>query len=453
MSRSIAAAAAAGTQGTDIGATTIDTARGRLRVVRRRTPYSQIACAMLFAQVGSMADPPGRSGLAHLFEHALFAGASGYPTAAEVADAAAVLGCRHNAHTYREYMYFYLSGPCTTARQACELLLTCYTRPAFAPAEIAKQRAVIEQELKLFAGQRERRLRDLVEQAVYGTGDAGRGPLGVASEIAAATDDDLRWFASHIAGPEQVTLIVDGPGDPLSGLGDTGEDWRPHARAAAGDLGTGYGPRMNILLPAETETALLAIAIPGPCYELNLRETYALRLFHTIMGGSASARLQQRLRDKLGLAYHARTTLEMHAATGALLFVLGCPARQAGQAAQAVMDLVGEGLAEGIEPGELARAREINRGTHVHERETAVGRCQVSGYELLRRGVIDDGTAQFDLWADISADEVSAVALRVLRPDDARAAAVGPRALTDIAVPGLTATWLSGDRHDVNSAE
>lgn len=410
-------------------------------VLNVHSPFSQTACCLLFISAGSWLDPVGRCGLAHMYEHAFFAGASGLPTAAEVADEAAGLGCRHNAHTSREYMYFYLSGPATTARAAIDLLAACYRQAEPTPAELDKQRKAIYSELELFAGQRERRLRDLAARALYGDDGPGRPPLGVAAEIGDVTTADLRWFAEEAARRSRITLITDSPHEPagpqaspsLAGLPAAGQF------AVADDS---YGPAVNVLLPADTGAVLMALVIPGPSYQLTLRETYALRLFHSIVGGSASARLQRRLRDQLGLAYQARTTLEMHATTGALLLLLTCRPAEFAQVATVAIDVVTSALAEEVDAAELARAREINRGTHVHERETAVGRCLVAGLELMRRQRVGHDAELFELWGDIGVAEVAAVASRVLRPELARAAVIGPESLTRVTgISALPQAW------------
>ena len=80
-------------------ATTPDLGDG-IGVLNVHSPFSQTACCLLFISAGSWLDPVGRCGLAHMYEHAFFAGASGLPTAAEVADEAAGLGCRHKVYTH-----------------------------------------------------------------------------------------------------------------------------------------------------------------------------------------------------------------------------------------------------------------------------------------------------------------------------------------------------------------
>ncbi|MFE2426482.1 insulinase family protein [Streptomyces sp. NPDC059373] len=48
-------------------------------------------------------------------------------------------------------------------------------------------------------------------------------------------------------------------------------------------------------------------AVPGDGYTLSHREMQCLRLFNTVLGGSASSRLSSRIRDREGLSYRVRS--------------------------------------------------------------------------------------------------------------------------------------------------
>jgi predicted Zn-dependent peptidase len=422
-----------------------DFAFGRVRVIRRVTPSTSASCAMAFVGAGSWFDPPGQSGLGHLYEHGFFAGAGRYPTAVSVAEAIADLGCQFNAHTQREHSHYYITGPCTTADQVLDILLTCYAAPRFDPAELGKQQTAIQNEVRLYAGQRERRLRDLASRALYGP-LLGASPLGDSADIASLTRDDLRWYARHAAVPERVTIAIDGPAKARSSADILGRHLGslPECQPAPAAPVT-YGKRINVHLALDSPLAFGALVVPGVSYELSRREMYAMRLFHTVLGGGPTSRLLTLLRDRLGVSYQASTALEPHAATGALLAIFGCDERSLSRVVTAVYDLLRQAADEPITPSELTRAREINRGIHVRERETSVGRCKVAAHDLFRRGDLSSEQDLFDLWADIGAEEVTQAVGRHLRLNDVRFVTVAPESVRVSldALPFLSAAWES----------
>lgn len=399
-----------------------------VRVVRTAARHGQAASALAFLEAGSWSDPIGRSGLAHLYEHGFFAGAGELPTAAAIAAAVDGLGCTTNAVTRGEYSYFHVSGPYTTRRRALDLLLTCFRAPCWNPDELRKQRAAMAAELRLFADSPQRRLRELANVALHGPGQFGRNPLGDLDEIGRLERDDVAWFAAHVADPSRVIIAVDSPveDDNLDTLLAGHLDYISTVDAPTAAAPGRYGPPVNLHLRYDTKVALVALVVPGVSYQMTLREMYAMRLMHTILGGGRSSRLVALLRDRLGLSYQARTALEPHAETGALLVVFGCAPESVRDAVTAVYPLVEQALAERPSPDELARAVEINRGTHVRERETAAGRCLSAAHETFRRGGAATDEELFDTWGAIGADEVLEVANRALRLADARCVVVGP---------------------------
>ncbi|WP_035799126.1 M16 family metallopeptidase [Kitasatospora mediocidica] len=416
-------------------------------LVRQSPGRGRSASAMVYLSAGSWSDPVGASGLAHLYEHAFFAGAGPHPTAGRIAAAVSALGCTMDARTAAEYSYFRLSGPDETLREAVDLLLTCYTRPGWDPAELAAQRTAIRNELRLFADNRSRRLRQLVTRALHGDGRFGLPALGVAEQLDGLDRESIAGFAADSAGPGRLTLLVDSPReDP--GIERTVQRHLPLSAAPVppppGPHPRAYGPRGHTVLAVPGRTVLAALAVPGPSYRLGNRDIYALRLFHSIVGGMPGSRLGELLRNRLGLSYQARTVLELHAATGALLVLFSCLPEDLAKAFDAVHDLLGRALAEPPSAEELARAVAVNRGIHVRDRETAEGRCLVTGNEVLRRGAPQPEEELFALWGDISASDVVTVARRELRPELARAVVVGPQ---DCHLPLLDRDELPGPWH------
>ncbi|OKJ72763.1 M16 family metallopeptidase [Streptomyces sp. CB02460] len=402
------------------------------------------ACAMVFVTAGSWSDPPGRSGLAHLWEHAFFAGSGRHRTARDFAAAASALGHTFNGHTAAEYTYFYLSGPADTLDRAMDLLLTCYTAPRWDDGEMAIQRRAIDNELRVFGDDRQRRVRQLATEALHGTGPFALSPLGRTAEIASLTGSDVAAFAREHAGPGRLAVLVDSPAHD-SRLDDViARHFAPaRSRPTTGPAPAGYGPLTHLALELAGRTAVVALAVPGVSYRLTTREMYAMRLFHSILGGIPGSRVGTRLRDELGLAYQARTVLEPHAATGALITLFTCAPERVTEAVCAVTRILDEALDAPVSAAELARAVAMNRGIHARDRETPTARCLVRGREILRRGALPPEEEQFALWGDIGADEVLTTARRVLLPWQTRCAVVGPpgthQPLTE--APELPGAW------------
>jgi predicted Zn-dependent peptidase len=175
-----------------------------LAVVVSPDPRLGFAVVDTWHGVGSMADPPGRSGLAHLAEHVCF-------------DDASLLGGRGaaaNATTSFERINFVDAGPVDTlphmlARVADRVARGCLSPPV---AQLARHRDVVVQEIR----QRE-------DAARFGSGlrrslrllfgadhPFGRPALGAADELSAVTGEDVAAFIADGFGCRNSVVSVVG---------------------------------------------------------------------------------------------------------------------------------------------------------------------------------------------------------------------------------------------------
>lgn len=86
-----------------------------LRVVLHHDPLRTVAAVNVLYRVGSKHDPPGRSGMAHLFEHLMFAGSEHVPN---FDDALQLAGGENNAVTGPDYTLYYETLPAQNVETA-----------------------------------------------------------------------------------------------------------------------------------------------------------------------------------------------------------------------------------------------------------------------------------------------------------------------------------------------
>ncbi|WP_164836526.1 insulinase family protein [Actinacidiphila soli] len=126
--------------------------------------------------------------------------------------------------------------------------------------------------------------------------------------------------------------------------------------------------------------------MPGDGYTLSHREMQCLRLFNTVLGGSASSRLRSRIRDREGLSYRVRSVLEPLADVGGLLTLFTCVPDGLPRILAAVRGVLDEMLTDDVTEQELARARAMTKGIYAREREDSVSHARLPALGLFRRG-------------------------------------------------------------------
>ena len=275
------------------------TLRNGLRLIVQEHRAADITAVYLFVGTGSRYEAPDQLGYAHFQEHMLFKGTDTFGPG-HIDRVVEGVGGRSNAVTSFDYTTFYLVLPTEATVTAIELLADMAFRSSFAPAEVAREREVIFEEARI----EQDNPRSAIVRQLYGMVFAGhpygRPVLGTRETMNAATQERLRAFNRRWYVPDNMTLVVAGPVD-LATVRAAAE--RTFGRMPA----TGYkSPALTAPRPLKGGTrrtmerdeqqAHLALGWLAPRSDDASGD--AVDLLATILAGTESSRLAQRLRDQ-----------------------------------------------------------------------------------------------------------------------------------------------------------
>jgi zinc protease len=273
--------------------------RNGMRLIVQDHRASDIVAIYLFVGVGVRYEAPDQLGYAHFQEHMLFKGTDRFGPG-YVDRTVEGVGGRSNAVTSFDYTSFYLVLPSDAIASGIELLADMAFRSSFAPDEIGREREVIFEETRI----EQDNPRSAIVRQLYGMVFAGnpygRPVLGTRETMQAATQERLRAFNRRYYVPENMTLVVAGPVDPVAVRGAVE---RTFGRVAA----TGYKPTpapaparltggVRRSVERDEQQAHLALGWLAPRSDDASGD--AVDLLATILAGTESSRLAQRLRDK-----------------------------------------------------------------------------------------------------------------------------------------------------------
>lgn len=176
-------------------------------VENRRAP---VVAHMVWYKTGSIDDPAGKSGVAHLLEHMMFKGTKTVPDG-EFSKIVARNGGEENAVTSYDYTAYYQN----IARDRLELVMFLesdrmknlrFGERDFAPElEVVKEERLMRTENKPAALLAERRA-----AALWGEHPYGRPVIGFKKELHALKPDDVRAFYKKHYAPDNAILVVAG---------------------------------------------------------------------------------------------------------------------------------------------------------------------------------------------------------------------------------------------------
>jgi predicted Zn-dependent peptidase len=325
----------------------------------------------LYADVGARSEPAGLSGLAHMVEHMVFKGA-GSRDARALAEAAEDAGGSLNAWTARDQTVFHARMLADDLPLGVDLIADLVRAPHLEADELERERGVVLAELGEARDTPDDIIFDQLQGAAFGAHPLALPVLGDEAGIAAIDTEAMRdWIATQYR-PAGLILAAAGKVDEDALL--------QLAEARFGDMAPGAAspPAPARFVGGAThdrrrfDQTHIAFAHPGAANRD--ADVHALGLFAGAVGGGASSRLFQELREKRGLAYSIYAWTHSYADTG--LFGVYCAtARADAAAAYALARQVLLETAETLSDAELARARAQAKAGLLMGLESVAQRC------------------------------------------------------------------------------
>jgi predicted Zn-dependent peptidase len=389
-------------------------------------PGVHTATVTLLADCGAQNESEPLNGIAHLFEHMVFKGAGGR-SAREISEAIEDVGGELNACTERDSTSFTASVLAEHVPLAVELLSDLVVRPTLDPDDLDREKHVVLQELAEALDTPSDIIFDELWAAAFADQPLGRSILGSEASLERITISDLHaWRNNHYNG---CGLILSAAGNVdhgamvalaerhLGGL-EAGSATSSPPAVFTGATRIGRTP---------SEQAHITLALQGP--GIRASDYLPARLFADVVGGGASSRLFQELREDRGLAYSVSAALHAYRQLG-IFYVHAATSRADGAGAARLISEVLARAAEDVTERELRRVKNQARAGLLMQLESSWGQAASAARQTLFYGQLREP-------AELSA-ELEAVTL-----DEVRAAGAvmlsGPIARASIGMPALRA--------------
>jgi predicted Zn-dependent peptidase len=396
------------------------------RIVSEKVESVRSVSIGFWIGAGSRDEHDENAGVTHFIEHLLFKGSRDH-TAQQIAEIFDGLGGELNAATSREHTVVYARVPDAHVATALDVMADMVLAPTL--ADLDSEREVVLEEIAMYEDSPQELVHDLFSEAVFENHALGRPVIGTADVIGSIGRDEVAGY--HDTMYVGANIVISAAGnvdhDDLLTLLERVE------RTRAGAL-AGAPPARRLLVHEPSpgarfqrkDTEQYHVCVGAPGISRSDRRRFAASLLDAILGGSASSRLFQEIREKRGMAYSVYTFLSQYSDTGLVGFYLGT--REENLAA--CLDIAGEQIGEiasgRLRPEELARAKENIKGRIMLSMESTSNRMSRLGKSL----VTDTELLTFErLIAEIDAvdaDEIAELAAFFLAAPRLSAAGIGP---------------------------
>ena len=399
----------------------------QLRVLTSTMPHSMSVSMTITVGAGSRYEPDELAGLSHFLEHLPFKGTESWPTARHVSEAIEGVGGVMNASTDRELTVFWCKVARLHFRQAFAVLLDMVLNPLLDPQEMEKEREVIQEELRMTYDYPTNRVDLLIDEIMWPEQAMGRDVGGTPDSVNAISVNDVREYMEHQYNPANVVITVVGNVDHdevVELIAEATKNWKPGESLDWEPVTENDAGSMARVEQKRSDQAHICLGLPG--ISLTDPDRHAFAILNGILGDGMSSRLFLNLRENQGLAYDVSSSLSHFRDCGSMVIYCGVEPKKTREAVQAVMGELA-GMRREVPLPELNKAKEFAKGHLLLRMEdTRSVAAWLGTQELLlgRIATVDDIVQKID---DVTADDVTRVAERLINPDKLRLAVVGPR--------------------------
>lgn len=410
------------------GALEVATLRNGLRVVLAPDRSSAVVGVAVFYDVGFRSEPEGRTGFAHLFEHLMFQG-SEHVGKMQHAHYVQGAGGTLNGSTHPDFTNYFEALPANALELALFLEADRMRSLVLSEENLANQVAVVENEIRVNV------LNQpyggfpwiLLPPVAFDTFANAHNGYGDFAELEAATLEDARDFFERYYAPSNAVLALAGDLDADRALalvekhfGDVPARPAPdHPDLREPEIS---GERRKEVVDRLAPTPALAVGWRAPDPDREPDEFLAAVVLAEALAEGDASRLRRRLVLDERLAVDVEAYLGLFGdpfeQRAPMLFTVTAthPREVDPDRVLAAIDDELRRVAEGVEPGELARVVARLEAQLLRRLDHVMGRALQLGMFQLVRG---DAAALDELFGrlrQVRGDDVAAAAA-ALRPD------------------------------------
>lgn len=360
------------------------TCKNGVRTVLENIPTVRSVTIGIWVLAGSRNETKQTNGISHFLEHMFFKGTK-TRTAQDIAEAFDSIGGQVNAFTSKEYTCYYARVLDSHKEYALDILADMFFNSKFDEEEMAREKKVILEEIKMSEDTPDDIIHDLLANAAYDGHPLGYPILGTEEHLNSFTSDSLRNYIREKYVPENIVISV---------AGNVDEAFISKVEEHFGSFESEASPT-HLLIPdfhsksvrrqKDTEQAHLCMGYPG--LPVGDEQVYSLILMNNVLGGSMSSRLFQEVRENRGLAYSVFSYHSSFLDSGMLTIYAGTGKDQLSELQDTIQTTIQNLIRDGLTDKEIRNSKEQMKGNLTLSLESTNSRMSRNGRNelLLKR--------------------------------------------------------------------
>ncbi len=393
-----------------------------LRVASEFRPDVHGVAFGTWIRVGSRDEAEPVAGVSHLIEHLLFRGTERHD-ALSIAESFDRFGAELQASTSREETDIYARVLGEHLPDAIDIVGSMVAKPEF--NDIQPEREVVLEELALYEDTPDDLVHDLLGSELFPDQAVGRPIAGFVRTVDALDEGTIRDHHAEHYNANQIVFAAAGAIEHAELLA--------LAEASFDGLQTGVVSERIAAIAApggesflERDTEQTHIAIGGVGIGRQDERRFAMAVLDQILGGGASSRLWQEIREQRGLVYSVYSYVAYLEETGQIGLALGTRTENLSEALEVASAEIGSLAAGKFRAGEVVRAKENLKARLLLNMDSTAARMSRLGRSLVSNVPLMTDTEVARRIDEVSESDVQALVAELYSPAGLTVAGIGP---------------------------
>jgi predicted Zn-dependent peptidase len=344
-----------------------------LTVITEQMQHIRSASIGIWLETGSRDEDPEWNGISHFIEHMVFKGTK-HRTAEQIARQVDSIGGNMDAFTAKECICFNVKVLDEHLPVALDILSDLVLHPVFDVQDIARERGVIIEEIKMDEDNPDYLVHEIFTQNFWKDHPLGKPILCTKETVKRFQREPILEAYSHRFAPGNIIVSAAGNLDHERFVELVSKHFESMKPTKNGFHSSAPKVVSRIILRNKKALEQVQLCIGVPSHPIAHEKRHAGYILNTLLGGGMSSRLFQNIRERQGLAYSIYSDLNPYRDTGCLAVYAGTSRESAVKVVQSVVSEFRKLRIEAVPEEELRRSKDQLKGSLMLSLESSTAR-------------------------------------------------------------------------------
>ena len=344
-----------------------------LAVITEEMEHIRSVSIGIWIKTGSRDEDKQWNGISHFVEHMVFKGTQNR-SAEDIARQVDSIGGNIDAFTAKECISFSIKVLDEHLPIALDVLGDLVLNPIFDEQDIARERGVILEEIKMDEDNPDYLVHEIFTQNFWKDHPLGRPILGTRDTVKRFERPPVLDFYQHRFSPGNFIITAAGHLKHEQFVELVSKYFRDMKPVSNGFHSAPPTILPRIILRNKKSLEQVQICVGVPSYPITHEKRHTSYILNTLLGGGMSSRLFQNIRERQGLAYAIYSDLNPYRDTGCLSVYAGTSKNSATKVVESVVSEFRKLKAETVSQDELRRAKDQLKGSLMLSLESSTAR-------------------------------------------------------------------------------